>query len=318
MLKLERLQEDVRQLTHMVVDGDLPGLFVVGPGGLGKTHAVVEALKERSLSPRVLNTHATAFGLYTEFHQCKDEAVVLMEDLEALYTQTPSLSLLRSVLWGPRNEDGSMTRTATWTTAGTAFGTGEEIPPSFEFRAGLVMTANRFPARNEIFASLKTRVPVVSFTVPPEDVFAFMRKLVQGGQVVHDGRAKQGIRIPEEDSRRVIDYLEAKQAVDLRMLFHSLALLHRHRDGDRWKRLLDTILSAAVPASAESLSTNGTHKRELPSLVSEIEVVADLCGQTELTAADRVRIYQEKTGKSRQSFFRRQKELRAEGGCPRS
>lgn len=82
----------------MVLDGDLPGLFVVGPGGLGKTYAVLEALTERGISAKTLNTHATSFGLYTELYCLRDEQVVLLEDLEELYTSLPALSLLRGLL----------------------------------------------------------------------------------------------------------------------------------------------------------------------------------------------------------------------------
>ena len=117
MLMLEKLQDDVQHLTRMVIDGELPGVFVVGAGGLGKTHAVMKAFQEAGLTPPLFNTHASPYALYREFHRCRDERVVLMEDLEALYTSTPALSILRSALWGPKNPDGTMTRTVTWTSS---------------------------------------------------------------------------------------------------------------------------------------------------------------------------------------------------------
>ena len=78
-MKLKALQANVRKLAHAVIDGSLPGLFVVGPGGLGKTHSVLEAFSDAKLEPRVLNTHATAFGLYSELYTLRSEQVVLLE-----------------------------------------------------------------------------------------------------------------------------------------------------------------------------------------------------------------------------------------------
>lgn len=308
MSKLEELQAQVRDLTHMVVHGDLPGLFVIGPGGLGKTHSVLQGLKECGLeSPRTLNTHATAAGLYQELYPLRNEPLVLMEDLEQLYSSLPALSLLRSVLWGPKNADGRMVRTATWTTATGGSGGGEEaeVPSIFEFKAGIIMTANRFP-KSEVFDSLRTRVPVIRFEVSHREVFAFMRQMVQGGYRLFDQRAASPVNLTEGDCGEVIAYLEKKHASDLRMLHHALTLFYRHRESGKWVGLLDALLAS----SHAQKKANGNEDAQVPTLIPELKVVAELLSKPELSTAKRIDLYRERTGKSRQSFFRRQKEIR--------
>ena len=303
-LKLEALQENVRTLTQLVCDGSLPGLFVVGPGGLGKTHSVLEALKVAGIEqPRVLNTHATARGLFEELFHARNDRVVLMEDLEQLYSSLPALSLLRSVLWGPKTADGRMKRSATWAIAKS----GEDgIPAEFEFEAGIIMTANRFP-KGEIFASLETRVPVVRFDVAEADVFSFMRQMASAGQAVFDGGSERTHHLSSDDCEVVIRHLERRGATDLRKLHHGLVLFSRFREEGRWKALLDTILQSSAEG-ADFLADPSEETRRF-----ELRVVADLSANSTLSVEEQVAEFASRTGRSRPTFFRRRQELRKNG-----
>lgn len=296
MLRLEQLQDSVRTLTHLVADGDLSGLFVIGPGGLGKTHAIRAALEERGVTPGVFNAHASPYGLYCEFYHRRKERVLLLDDLEQIYTSLPCLSLLRAALWGMRDASGAMVRTVSWT---SPIGKDDEVPASFQFHGGLIMTANRVPKRSEIFESLRTRVATVKFDVGAKDVFLFMRRICRGGRQVFDSQRGETVRIAEDECAAVIDFLELKEATDLRMLDHALVLWNRHGEGDQWKRLLEVILASAPRASREK------RRRQ-----SEDELVEALLDDVSLSGRERVERYQEATGKSRASFFRRQRRLR--------
>lgn len=290
----------------MVADGDLPGLFVVGPGGLGKTHSVLEGLREAGIAaPTTMNTHATAAGLYQELYPLRDEQVVLMEDLEQLYSSLPALSLLRSILWGPKDAVGRMVRMATWTTA-TNGGGEETVPASFRFQAGIIMTANRFP-KGEVFDSLRTRVPVIRFEVPPREVFTFMRKMIRDGYAIYDAKLAESKRLSKAECEEAISHLERRHASDLRVLHHALSLYYRHQESGRWKQLLDMVLASAPQPKPES---GGPVQDEVPTLIPELKVVADLLAKPELSTAKRIEVYCSRTGKSRASFFRRQEELR--------
>jgi len=303
MLRLEHLQESVRSLTHLVVDGDLSGLFVIGPGGLGKTYAMQAALEERGVTPAVFNAHASPYGLYCEFYHRRSEKILLLEDLEQIYSSLPCLSLLRAALWGRRDASGSMVRTVTWT---SAIGKDENVPASFRFHGGLIMTANRVPSRSEIFESLRTRVATVKFDVSGRDVFLFMRRICRGGRAVFDSQRGETVHLSEDECAGVIDYLELKDATDLRMLDHALVLWNRHREGEQWKRLLEVILASAPWAARER------RRRQ-----SEDELVAALADDATLSARERVERYHEATGKSRASFFRRQRAQRNDGRVSR-
>lgn len=312
-MKLKELHETVRGLVHMVIDGDLPGLFVVGPGGLGKSHAVLDALAERQVAAKTLNTHATSFGLYTELYEVRDEKVVLLEDLEELYTSLPALSLLRGLLWGPRRADGSMRRLVTWTSRAVE---NAEVPASFEFNAGIVMTANRFPAKNDVFNSLRTRVAVVRFDVAADEVFAFMREMVADGFTVFDGKERRAVKLERDECLEVVSFLEAKGAADLRMLLHGLSVYNRHREESGWRRFLEAIVSGTtfLPSNGRGDDRPEPHAPSPDRNERELRIVRELLSREELSARARVSLFIEETGKSRETFFRRQRELRETNG----
>jgi hypothetical protein len=118
-----------------------------------------------------------------------------------------------------------------------------DVPKSFEFNAGLVMTANRFPSGNDVFNSLRTRVAVVRFDVESEEVFAFMRQMVADGFTVFDGKERKGVKLESDECLEVVPFLETKDACDLRMLFHGLSVDHCHREERGRHRFLEAIVS---------------------------------------------------------------------------
>ena len=60
---LEEKQSLLRHYVLLIARGLSHGLFVVGPGGLGKSHTISKALAAEAISPVLLNSHVTPLAL---------------------------------------------------------------------------------------------------------------------------------------------------------------------------------------------------------------------------------------------------------------
>lgn len=283
-LRIEELQENVRELTHMVIEGRLPGLAIVGPGGLGKSHSVLEAIRESGHDGHgcVRNSHVSPLALYELLYVFKEGPILVLEDMEHVYRSTLHCGLLRSATWGSKDKQGRMRRRIDWNST-TKILEERELPASFAFNGGVVMIGNAFPKQNDFFAAVLTRMPNVRFTVPPKDVFAFMRKLVSRGRRLYDPKKQKSVLVSKKDCLTVIDYLEERGTSNLRVLDLALPIFLRRRRRN-WRGLVDEIMEQK-PQTA-------------------VEVVEELEQRSDLSTAERVKIFTERTGKSRATYYR--------------
>ncbi len=285
-LRLEELQDHVRKLTKMVIQGYLPGLGIVGPGGLGKSYSVSQAFTESGLAPPIFNSHAAPLGLYSLLYHHRDTPALVLEDMEQVYANTAIVSILRSALSGPEDKEGRKIRRVSWIST-TSKLEEMDIPKEFEFKGGIIMIGNRFPEKNEFFQALMTRVPTVLFRVKPEEVFEFMHQQVKRGRSVYDAEKKEAQLIPARECLHVLKHFEAKGVTDLRAFDHALVIYLRHKAREKWKALVDELL-LAQPQREKSVE----------------EVVAELERDPQLSTGERARLFRERTRLSRATFFR--------------
>lgn len=88
---LEERQATLAHMVRMVARGMSNGLFAVGPGGLGKSRIIGQTLAEEGISPVMLNSHCTPLGLFTAMYNHRSEAVLWLDDADAMYTSLPVL-----------------------------------------------------------------------------------------------------------------------------------------------------------------------------------------------------------------------------------
>lgn len=127
-------------LVDDVISGDIRGLIVSGPPGMGKSHPIEYKLKEVE-SSRIVKGHASAKGLYELLYQYKDEgSVIVMDDADSIFGDERALNLLKSAM------DTTETRILSWVT-GSAFGASVEdddrdVPTSFVFEGSIIFITN--------------------------------------------------------------------------------------------------------------------------------------------------------------------------------
>jgi hypothetical protein len=135
-------------MVNMVAHGDQASVIICGPGGLGKSHTVMTALKERGFADitlvdedeevsnakkayTVIKGYSTAKGLYRALYENKD-GVLVFDDCDSVLKDPVSVSLLKSAL------DSYSRRIITW----RADFKDDELPNSFLFKGRVVFISN--------------------------------------------------------------------------------------------------------------------------------------------------------------------------------
>src|SRR6266404_4873734 len=171
---LEREFHLVRDFVRAVIKGYKTGLFLYGPGGVGKSYTVIDQLKAMEATYKLFNSRMTAKGLFLALKNAPD-AIHLLEDMERLTRDPDAQGVLRSALWAQPGHD----RKITWTTA-------SEGPQSFAFRGGIIMISNRPLADLPELRALATRIEVHRVEVSEAELTAFMRQLASQGYKRND------------------------------------------------------------------------------------------------------------------------------------
>jgi len=140
----------VTDMVNMVAQGDQASVIVCGPGGLGKSHTVVQALKNKGFTDisvaddfedgvrinsrksfTVVKGYSTAKGLYRALYENKD-GVLVFDDCDSVLKDPVSVSLLKGAL------DSYSRRVISW----RADFKDDELPNSFLFNGRVVFISN--------------------------------------------------------------------------------------------------------------------------------------------------------------------------------
>lgn len=287
---LTALEERQALLAHhvrMVARKVTNGLFVVGPGGLGKSRVISQTLTEEGVVPVVLNSHCTPLGLYTTMHQHRKDAVLWLDDADAVYVNLPILGLLRSALWGQGE------RIVTYTSSQL-----QGVPSSFEFTSRIICTANVVPKRNEPFRAVLSRVDVFELTASNEDVLQLMRAMCEKG---FDN-------LPAATCREVVEYIArvgGTRQLSMRLYESSLKKVqYAVQTGTDWQDL--------VRSQLDQLGQPEGVLRPLDSKAHDLKSMAIAVERHPDSVKLQQEVWQDMTAKSRASFFRTKKEYEAQ------
>lgn len=140
----------VTDMVNMVAQGDQASVIICGPGGLGKSHTVVQALKSKGFSDitlaedyeqgqrinarksyTVVKGYSTAKGLFRTLYENKD-GVLVFDDCDSVLKDPVSVSLLKSAL------DSYSRRVISW----RADFKDDELPNTFLFNGRVVFISN--------------------------------------------------------------------------------------------------------------------------------------------------------------------------------
>jgi hypothetical protein len=182
----------VTDMVNMVAAGQQASVVICGPGGLGKSHTVMQALKQKGFqdvtladegamrarkSYTVVKGYSTAKGLFRLLWENKD-GVLVFDDCDSVLKDPVSLSLLKSAL------DSYSRRVITW----RADFKDDEIPNSFLFTGRVVFISNM--NTQQLDQAIVTRSLCVDLSMTTEQKVQRMQHLILNADFMQEYTAE--------------------------------------------------------------------------------------------------------------------------------
>lgn len=142
------------------------GLIMSGEGGLGKTILTLEQIKHK-LKPNEWeynNGYTTPLALYRFLYENRDKKVIILDDVEGVFGNGISLSILKGSLW---DSDGQRIVQYNSTSNKT-----DDLPSQFVMNSKMIILTNSIPKKHDI----STRA-MMSRTITYELSFDYVQKL---------------------------------------------------------------------------------------------------------------------------------------------
>jgi hypothetical protein len=226
-------------MVTMLARGDQSSVVVTGPGGLGKSYTVSQALAKCGLMDisllddvavgtvlnnkkmfRVIKGYSTPKGLYRTLFENRN-SVIVFDDCDSVLKDAVSLNLLKGAL------DSYSRRIISW----RADMKDEDLPQSFEFKGRVVFISNM--SVSQLDQAIITRSMAVDLAMTNAQKIERMRFLLTQPQFMTDCTMVQ-----KTDAMDLIDVLKDKvKELSLRTLIQVTKI--RKSAGDNWKNLAE-------------------------------------------------------------------------------
>lgn len=189
-------------LTKMVITGVTPSLIITGEGGLGKTHAVTQAIEESQLTERdyvFIKGYSTARGLYNALFD-NNGKLIIYDDCDSILEDKVALNILKSAL------DSYERRTISWS---AKMNRNDEYPQKFDFTGRVVFISNKSKA--SMNDALLSRSLTVDLTMTPVDKIERMSTILSAIMPEYDMQIKS-------DALSFLDSVKDEVSLNIRML----------------------------------------------------------------------------------------------------
>lgn len=229
----------VSDMVTMLCKGDQASVVICGPGGLGKSYTVLEALEKNGMrdlsvldefevggkintnkSFRVIKGYSTPKGLYRALYENKD-GVIVFDDCDSVLKDPVSLNLLKGAL------DSYSKRIISW----RADIRDEDLPTTFEFKGRVVFISNL--GSDKIDQAIISRSMAVDLSMTLEQKVERMRWLLNQPGFMAD--YSKGCK---EDAMELISSIaERVKDMSLRTLIQVVKI--RKSGGANWKDMAE-------------------------------------------------------------------------------
>lgn len=227
----------VTDMVNMVAQGDQASVIICGPGGLGKSHTVMTALKNKGFADitladedeQVSNTkkaytvikgYSTAKGLYRALWENKD-GVLVFDDCDSVLKDPVSVSLLKSAL------DSYSRRIITW----RADFKDDELPNSFLFKGRVVFISNM--SSQAMDQAIITRSLCVDLSMTTEQKVERMQHLIGNA----DFMPEYDVRHKQEAMQLIASVQDTVKELSLRTLIQCTKI--RKANSRNWAELAE-------------------------------------------------------------------------------
>ena len=227
----ERIAErfDVLDLmTKATIAGDVRGLIVTGPPGVGKSFGVEMELEKTGLfdavagaRPRynIVKGASTGIAMYAALFKYSDPGnITVFDDCDDVLQDEQCLNLLKGAL------DSGKKRRLAWNTSGSTYLEKEGIPEQFQFNGTVIFITNKnFETEGSKkirchLDALMSRCHYLDLTMD-----SMREKLIRIKQVARTGNLFTGYKFDDKDEKEVLDFMY-DNADDFREMSLRMAL----------------------------------------------------------------------------------------------
>lgn len=202
MFTINQRFEFLSQLANMVISGETPSLIVTGEGGLGKTHAITQAIQASDLCSDdyvFIKGYSTARGLYNALYD-NNSRLIIYDDCDSILEDKVALNILKSAL------DSYEKRTISWA---ARMNRNDEYPQQFDFTGRIIFISNK--SKESMNEALLTRSLTVDLTMTPDDKITRMSSILNSILPEYDMVAKT-------DALNFLNEVKNEVSLNIRML----------------------------------------------------------------------------------------------------
>jgi hypothetical protein len=166
-LNNDRFDHRVRRIkarTESVAGRYQNGVYITGRPATGKTHTVINTLKEIGANYQCVNCRVSPGGLFDALKQHPEDVIVL-DDVATLFGNKQGLQVLQAALNGTPDDPRKITYTLK----------GERKEPTFDFSGGIIAISNLPLSRDPVADAVASRVRPLEHEPTDEMIAAFMR-----------------------------------------------------------------------------------------------------------------------------------------------
>lgn len=229
----------VSDMVTMLCKGEQASVVICGPGGLGKSYTVTDALTKNGMrdmtildeyavgtkintakSYRIIKGYSTPKGLYRTLYENKD-GVIVFDDCDSVLKDPVSLNLLKGAL------DSYSKRIISW----RADIRDDDLPTSFEFKGRVVFISNI--GSDKIDQAIISRSMAVDLTMTKEQKVERMQYLLD-----QPGFMPEVSKTIKQDALDLINTVrDSVKELSLRTLIQVTKI--RKSAGANWKDLAE-------------------------------------------------------------------------------
>ncbi len=248
------------------------GLIFTGEGGIGKTILALSSIKQM-LNPdewEYSNGYTTPLSLYEFLYNNRNKKVIILDDVEGIFSNRLSLAILKGALW---DSDGK--RICQYSSTSDK----AKMPEKFVMNAKIIILCNHIPKENDV----STRA-MVSRTIFYKMCFSFEQKMSICKNFIHEDKT-----ITHNDRTKVLEILceeinEATRDFNFRTLRKLIAFVQYDEN------------------KARMLFKATTEIDEMKQIYLEVIKKSDV-------VKIQILLFMERTGRSRATYFRTKKEI---------
>ena len=264
------------ELINVILTTDqYNGLVFFGEGGIGKTVLAITAIRN-ALKPtewEYSNGYTTPLSLYEFLYLNRNKKVILIDDVEGLFNNRLSVSILKGALW---DSDGK--RIVQYSSKSEK----ASMPQKFVMKAKIIILCNYIPKERDA-----TTRAMLTRTIPYKIAFTFKQKMrickefLQRDKTINVTNKKFIIKLLDENVS------EATKDFNFRTLRKLIAFVHYDRK------------------KAEELFQATTHNDELREAYIRASSATNVVNV-------QIEIFKNLTGQSRAQYFRVKREMRTQ------